>query len=132
MEKNGQSAIEFLILIGVVISFFLIFLFAIQGSISSKVIENTDLTLKEIALNVINEVNLASNSVDGYYREFEIPSKILGNEYEINITDGIVYIRTLDNERALSLPAVSVVGDVYIGKNIIRKEEGVVYLNYDI
>ena len=132
MKKNGQSAIEFSILIGVVISFFLIFLFAIQGSISSKVIENTDLTLKEIALNVINEVNLASNSVDGYYREFEIPSKILGKEYEINITDGIVYIRTLDNERALSLPAVSVVGDVYIGKNIIRKEEGVVYINYDI
>lgn len=132
MKKNGQSAIEFLILIGVVISFFLIFLFAIQGSISSKVIENMDLTLKEIALNVINEVNLASNSVDGYYREFEIPSKILGNEYEINITDGVVFIRTLDNERALSLPAVSVVGDVYIGKNIIRKEEGVVYLNYDI
>jgi len=131
MEKNGQSAIEFLILTGAVISFFLLFLFAIQGNISAQVIENTDSTLKEIALNVVNEVNLASDSVDGYYREFEIPSRVLGKEYEINITDGIIYIRTSDNERALSLLAVSVLGDVYIGKNIIRKEEGVVYLNYD-
>ena len=129
MNKKAQSAIEFVILVGAMLFFFLAFLFAIQGNIADKVKENKNLVTKEIALTVQNEINLASESSDGYYREFEIPNNILGTDYDITVTEGLVYVRTIDGKHAIALPVPEVIGDVSQGTNVIRKEEGAVYLN---
>jgi len=67
MNKKAQSAIEFVILVGVVVFFFLTFLFVIEGNIIDQVKDNKNLVTKEIALTVQNEINLASESSDGYY-----------------------------------------------------------------
>lgn len=129
MNKKGQSAIEFIILVGAVFFFFIAFSFAIQGNIADKTKEKRDLIINDIGLTVQDEVNLASQSSDGYLREFKVPPNLLGYEYDISIVDGWVYVRTTNGKHATAYPLAPVIGEIQKGTNRIRKESGQVYLN---
>jgi len=129
MNNKVQSAIEFVILVGVIFFFFISFLFAVQLNIYDKARDSRKLVIQEIALTMQDEINLAADSSDGYYRKFEIPEKVANLDYEINITAGTVYVRTINGKHALALPVTNVVGQPNITVNVIRKENGVVYLN---
>jgi len=129
VKSKAQSAIEFVILVGAVLFFFVVFLLAVQFNISDKARENRNLVVQEIALRVQDEVNLASQSSDGYYREFKIPENVLGLEYDINLTEDLVYVRTTNGKYAIALPVTEVIGNVLKGDNVIRKDTGQVYLN---
>jgi len=127
--KKGQSAIEFMILIGAVTFLFLSFLLAINQSISDANERNKDLLVKEIALTVQNEISIASKAIDGYQRNFSIPLVIVGNDYHINILSSLVFINTTDGKHSLALPVANVTGSVKKGSNIIKKLNSTVYLN---
>ena len=128
-DKKAQSAIEFLIIVSAVLFIFLGLLYGVQYNIGEKIRDRNNLEIKELALTVQEEINLAASSTDGYERNFNIPDEIVNRDYEINITDGFVYVRTNDGEFALALPVQNVNGDVIKGNNFIRKRDGAVYLN---
>ncbi|MDP3026962.1 MAG: hypothetical protein Q8N63_04590 [Nanoarchaeota archaeon] len=131
-SKRSQSAIEFFILTGFLLFSFTIFFVAVQWNMSDTIREREELAVKNVAVTVQEEINSASQSMDGYYRNFTIPEKINGRKYEINITGGeTVYLRTVDGRYALALPVQKVTGDLVKKPliNTIRKEDGVVYLN---
>ncbi len=128
-RKKAQSAIEFVILVGTVTFFFITFLFAIQLNISERTKENKNLALQELALSVQDEINLAMESTDGYYREFEIPEKVINTDYDISASGGFVYLRTIDGKYGISFPVTNVTGEVKKGTNVIRKEGGIICLN---
>ena len=128
-NKLAQSAIEFLILVGAVLFFIIIFIYAVQSNITGKVVEEINIAIKEIAFTLQDEINLAAESVDGYYREFKLPEKALNKDYEISIIDGFVHVKTFDEKYALSLPIQDVVGQPKVGLNAIKKENGTIYLN---
>ena len=128
-KKKSQSAIEFVILVGAVFFFFIIFLLAVQFNISDKTKEKINLVINDIALGVQNEINLAAESSDGYYREFKVSEKVIRWDYDINVTEGSIYARTVDGKYAVSYFTVDVNGDVQKGTNVIRKELGKVCLN---
>jgi len=130
MKKRAQSAVEFIVLVGFVIFFVVAFLLVVQGNISGRVVESRNLVVKDIAFTVVDEVNLAANSVDGYYRNFTLPEKIINEDYNITVVDGFVYVATLDGRYTITLPVgENVVGDVVKRENTIRRAAGVVYLN---
>lgn len=128
MKKRGQGSIEFIIVLGVVLLFFVIFFGIIKMNQANKYEENEEKMFQNIVLDVRDEINIAAGSTDGYYREFQIPTNVYGKDYEINISsNGYVY---LTSERyAVSYKASNVTGEVKKGPNIIRKENGTVYLN---
>ncbi len=128
-SKRSQSAIEFIILVGFILFFFTTFFLAIQGNISDKLEERKTLRIKEIALAVQDEINLASQSSEGYYREFKIPNDISGQDYEVEIIEEMVYVKTQDGKHAIALPVQNVTGQIEKPDNIIKKENGVVKLN---
>jgi hypothetical protein len=128
-NKLGQSALEFLILVMVVFVIFLGLIASVQYNIGQKNKDIYERELKEVGLNVQNEIELAHSSSDGYVRDFEILKLIGGKNYEINITEGVIYVRTEDLEFAVIFSIEDVVGDVVKGVNRIRREGGVVYLN---
>lgn len=127
--RKGQSAIEFIALVGAVGFFFLAFLFVLDMNLADKTWENRNLMTKEIALTVQNEISAASGSTDGYRREFNIPLYVVDMDYDINITGVFVYIRTVDGRHALALLVPNVTGNVIKGQNVIRKNSGIVSLN---
>jgi len=127
--KKGQSSIEFLILVGALLFIFILFLGLFQQNISQKTIEQRNQEITELALTVKNEISLATEASDGYQRQFEIPKTLLGKDYDINVTQGSVYIRTKDGRNALALPVYNVTGEINKTTNNIRKVNGSIYLN---
>ncbi len=128
-SKSSQSAIEFIILIGVVIFFFTVFFIALSQSMSEKTRQRQSNSVEDVAINVQEEINLASKSSEGYNRNFKIPYDIGGRKYDINLTQGLVYIKTSDNKDALALPVQNVSGQLRKGDNLIKKNNGIIYLN---
>lgn len=128
-NKSAQGAIEFLILIGGVLFFFVVFLFIIQQDTGEKLKERRNLALKEIASIVKDEIAFAFESTEGYSRNFELPNNLDGINYEVSIINEFVYAKTTEGEHALALPVLNVTGQPVIGTNSIRKINGTVYLN---
>ncbi len=129
MNIKGQSAIEFLILVMAILFLFVGLLYFIYGKIADTQNEALSVAVNEIALTVQDEINLAHGSADGYSRQFFLPSNINGLEYEANIIEDSVYVRTTNGRHAVALPVSEVTGDVLIGNNLVYKISGVVYLN---
>ncbi|MCK5342396.1 MAG: hypothetical protein KAR20_03280 [Candidatus Heimdallarchaeota archaeon] len=127
--KRAQVSIEFIMILGALLFFASIFMLVIQGNMEDRMYQRENILVKEIALIVQNEINLALQSGDGYLREFELPQKAGNLNYEINIDSGIVYIKTTNSRHALTLQVADVVGDINITKNTIEKINGVLYLN---
>lgn len=128
-NKKSQTPTEFVILLGFVLLFFIVFFVIIQGNISDKIKEKQALAVKEIALTAQNEINLALEVSDGYYREFKLPENANGQDYNITIIENIIYIKTSDNKHAMILPVINVTGNITKGMNTIKKENGEVKLN---
>ncbi|MEA3248199.1 MAG: hypothetical protein U9Q73_00675 [Nanoarchaeota archaeon] len=127
--KKAQVSVEFIIILGTILFFASIFLLVIQENTRDKTYQRENLLVKEIALIVQSEVSLALQSGDGYLREFELPQKAGNLDYEINITSGVIYVKTTNNRHALTLPVAAVVGEINITTNTIKKTNGVIYLN---
>ena len=129
INKKSQTALEFLVLTGVIFFFFIGYLSFIQIGMSDKIYEKMDSRVKETALTIQNEISLAVESSDGYSREFRLPSDINGIDYSVSIDEALVYVRTDDGRHAIALPVKNVTGQIIIGGNIIIKENGIVKLN---
>jgi len=129
MGKKIQASIEFVIMLGFVLLFFSVFLLIIQGNMNSKLIEKKNLMVKEVAFEVQDEINLALEARDGYRREFEIPDKISNQDYDITITEEMIYLNTTDGKNALALPIPNVTGNVQKGTNKVRKDNGQIFIN---
>jgi uncharacterized protein YpmB len=127
MKKRGQGIIEFVVLFGVALLFFVVIMASIQEKQSQRNKEKERIIVQNIALDVQDEINLAAGSSDGYRRNFQIPANILGKDYEIEITQGYV-VAKLDGY-IVDYEVFNVTGLIIEGDNLIRKENGIVYLN---
>ena len=127
--RLGQSALEFVLIFGTVLFFFVLMLGAFQSNIHDKVSEKQDRELREIVNSVHDEISLASSSSDGYRRSFTVPQDVLGLPYSIQIVDDLVFGKTNDERHAVVSPIERVTGNILLGTNVIRKENGSVYLN---
>jgi len=128
-NKKAQTGIEFFILLIAVAIIFSILLGVIQVTLLDKTNERNEIVFRENALTIQNEINLAASASDGYKREFYIPQKIIGKDYEISIIDDFIYMKTLDEKYALALEIPKTNGTFIKGDNIIRKEYGEILLN---
>jgi hypothetical protein len=129
MEKKAQSAVEFIILLGVMLFIFLAYTQVFQKNLAEKSKEQRVFLIQDLALTVQNEIDLASSSTSGYERTFKVPEKILNIEYSISLVDNSVYVITNDNKIATSLPIQNVTGEIQKGDNFIKKNESGVYIN---
>jgi len=106
-----------------------LFLLVVQQDTSEESYKKENILLKDIALTVQNEINLAVESGDGYLREFDLPEKAGNLDYEIIIDNKIIYIKTTPLRHALTVPSPEIIGNVNKTHNIIKKTSGVIYLN---
>ena len=83
--------------------------------------------MQNVALSVRDEINLAAGSSEGYRRNFTIQENILGKDYFINVSEGIVYVSI--GNKGFSYITANVNGSINKGVNSLKKENGTVYLN---
>ncbi len=129
MKKRAQSAMEFSLLIGVILFIFLSFLFVFQQDVARKSIEKRNMAFEELALTVQNELNIAAKATDGYRREFIIPNKVLGVDYSITLISNSIYLNSTNGKHAMSFPGQNVTGILTKGTNVITKINSTIYLN---
>ena len=89
--------------------------------------EKEQIIVQNVALNVQDEISLASGSTDGYSRSFSIPQEILGENYDITVANG--YVNVSLKKFAVFYKVAEVQGSIQKGNNFIKKENGAVYLN---
>jgi len=118
-----------MIVISFIAFFFILFIGAIQSKMMDKTYEKKNIIIKDIVKNVKEEINLAAQSQDGYYREFEIPDKIINDEYGIYLFGRVVYANTTDQKHAIALSTANATGILKKGTNIIQKQNGEINLN---
>lgn len=128
-EKKAQGSIEFLILTGVIVLFLTLFFLAIQESNAERLNDEKRIYVQNIAFSIQDELNIALKSSNGYLRKFEVPEKIFGLEYEAELTENVIYVKTVDGKHAIALPITNVTGQIMKGSNLIKKENNTVYLN---
>lgn len=129
MKKISQASLEFLILVGFLLMSFVVFFLVIQINLSDKVRERANTEISEIANIVQNEIDLATQSSEGYSREFRLPLAGYLGDYSLNISDGLLFVESEDKEYILTLAVKNVSGQAVKGVNIIKNENGTIKLN---
>lgn len=129
MGDRGQSAIELVVLVIFVMIFFSAFLAALQINRADMVREKRVIFMNDVAMSVRDEINLATSSVDGYIRTFNVPSDAFGLPINVSIQENFVYVMSIDGRNALVQPILNVSGNLSSGTNFIRRANGSVYLN---
>ena len=104
-KNNAQFSIEFIVLIAFM---FLVFLGFISA-VTSRIIEAKENERQQIAEDIAalarNEIDIAKSMVDGYARNFNLPTKIKGNSYTIEIIDNReLVVKYLDKEYVEFIP----------------------------
>jgi len=128
MKTKAQSGMEFMIISATVLLFFTLIFLSIQRNVSEKQKEQEIIVVENLALSVQEEISIALSASEGYSREFIVPEKIFGKDYEIQIVDNsTIYVKSPISAIALSTGKIN--GDILKGINIIKKENGKVYLN---
>ncbi|MEM2121399.1 MAG: hypothetical protein QXU20_01935 [Candidatus Woesearchaeota archaeon] len=127
LNLKSQVGFEFVLLVGIVFLFFGITTYAIIELSDRIRYEAESEQLKDLGLRIKQEIILATNAQDGYYRTFELPVTINGKNYSISVEGSFLVIRT-DN-RAYYTRIGNFTGFFNISHNEIRRENGVVYLN---
>jgi hypothetical protein len=129
LNKKAQVAMEFMILIGFLMFVFSMIFISIHENMNVKTDERKNLMVKQVAIEVQDEINLASQSIDGYRREFWLPYDLSGENYTVVIVDDLVSVKTFSERHAVALPVLNVSGMIIKGNNVITKKNGEVNLN---
>jgi hypothetical protein len=131
MESKAQTGIEFLIIASIAFLILSTFFILINAGVEDKNKEKETLLVRNLALSVVDEVNIAFESSNGYTRYFNIPETIIGKDFEISVVNNkSVYVVTDDNSVSMSIKQIS--GDVRKGDNKIQKLNETIYLNLGV
>lgn len=127
VSKKGQLTVQFLILVGVMFIVFIVFIAGLGSKYKEIEDSEESVIVKDIGLKIKKEIDLVPSLSDGYERNFEVPLYIKGKNYSIFTGSGYLSVYTADHEFTARIP--NIVGSVSKGENVIRKIDGVIYVN---
>ncbi|MBN1544281.1 hypothetical protein JW898_02350 [Candidatus Woesearchaeota archaeon] len=120
-------AFEFVILVAVLFTAVIIFTAFVRDNFNEVQGDTDYFKLKDVALSVKAELNLAIALDDGYQRAFFVPLTIDGLEYNITRENGFLMFSAAGAEYTVSVPPYT--GTLQKGNNVIRKVDGAVEVN---
>jgi hypothetical protein len=136
-RKKAQSSMEFVILTGFMVLTFLVFYIVIQSKLIESNRDSTDKAMKQVETLIVNELKVAESVTDGYYREFSLPPRINGLDYNVSIMAGAgdtpeIVIKYGGKERVYFVPQTYVASTSTAGKgmNNISKDNGLILLQH--
>ena len=126
-DRRAQVAFEFVILVAVLFTALIVFTSFVQDNFKEVQSDTDYFKLKDLAVSVKSELNLAIALEDGYQRYFYVPLTIDGLEYNITRDDGMLIFESEDAEYSVSVP--SYLGTLQKGNNMIKKDDGAIGVN---
>jgi hypothetical protein len=129
--RKAQTSMEFVILTGFMIIAFSVFYITIQAKLVEANRDSTDISARQVETLVVNEIKVAESVGDGYYREFELPQRVNGLDYNVSIMSGMggmpeVVVKYNGKERVYFVSQGYVDNESTVGKgyNNITKVNG--------
>jgi hypothetical protein len=128
---KGQSSVEFMVYIGILLVILSVFLWSsnsLQSRLNEVKIQNE---AQQLCDKVAFEINTAVRSGNGYKRNFYMEKNFFGvSDFEINIDDYTIYL-TWDNFSVISnIITKNITGTVTQGRiNTIENRGGIIYVN---
>lgn len=137
--KKGQTAIETLVLVGILTFFLILTLAAVSDDLLKAGDEAYVSLLKDVADVLEGEAAIAAGSAEGYSHPFRLPATLNGKPYAVSITNS-TSISSQTNQTVVSVaPGLlsvkinitrflprDVRGNLVRGRNTVSKEEGLV------
>ena len=132
MPKKSQVSIEFAVLIAFMFLIFVAFIAVITSKVAESE-ENERLKIAEdIATLAKNEIDLAKSASDGYARNFDLPARIEGDSYSIEVIGNRELVVDYIDKEHVSFLQEKICGDIFITNNEIDRENGVVCINSNL
>ncbi len=125
--KKGQMAIQFILLISFIFLVYLVFVSFQSSMVKDQEDQYRNIVVKDMALKLGEEVNLASRMKDGYQREVVLPNYLDGFNYSINIAGTELIVSSGDESFSVSIPPIN--GSFVIGTNLICKQQNIICVN---
>lgn len=127
MKRKAQVAFEFVVLVSVAFMALLVFTTFVADNFESAESDTEYYRLKDAALSVRSEINLASTLQDGYQRSFFVPLTIDGLDYNITKNSDFLSLQSEGADYQVRVPPFT--GAVVKGNNNIKKTNGTIELN---
>ena len=124
---KAQVSIEFFIFVSIVIVISISFSLHSATQIKDFNRQKESDAIKDLAIKIQREIFLASNVEDGYFRKFDVPSRVSGYNYTIAYSNSSLSVSSANSYYLVRIP--SIVGNVTNGTNRINKTNGVIYVN---
>ncbi len=125
--KNAQLSLEFMYAVMILLFLALVFVFASGSKLSDFKREKDAFLMKDVALTVRNEINVAYAMEPGYVRTFELPETLEGSGYSITMDGGFIDVSMGGQQIVVAAQPVN--GSLVKGSNLIRRVNGNVTLN---
>jgi hypothetical protein len=127
LTERAQVAFEFVLLVAILFTALIVFTSFVRDNFNDVETDTDYYKLKDLAISVKSELNLAIALEDGYQRYFFIPLTIDGLEYNLTRDDGILMFLSSNAEYSVSVPPYA--GTLQKGNNVIRKQDGAIEVN---
>lgn len=127
--RQGQSSLEFVIIVGAMLLFFIIVLMNVSEQREVRAEEERAFLVKDTVISIQQELVLAAGARDGYERTFTLPENVINQAYNVSIIGDLVYLSTENGKHSLALPVPDLNGTLIIGRNTVKKLNGRVLLN---
>jgi len=124
---KSQSAMEFLILIGLAFLATILFVTISVNEIKEFKSQKDFFLIKDLALKLQKEVSIAATVEDGYERNFDLPNKLESTDYFITTKNTSITVNSSGTVFSVTIPII--IGNFTKGNNKIEKISGKVYIN---
>lgn len=128
---KGQSSVEFMIFISIIMMILAIFLWS-NMSIQNKITGiKTKVEAQELSDKIAFEINTAVRTGDGYRRDFYVEKDFFGvSEFDISVDDYSVFIDWYKGSVVSSIIIKNITGTINKGrKNTIENKNEVIYVS---
>ena len=125
---RGQIAVEFMMMVMLAFVFLVTVLIIVGFYTERAAVQKRQALLEEQAAAIQQELLLAAGAMDGYQRNFTLPSEIGGNYYTVTNAQRTLTI-AIGNETILNKPIPPVSGTITKGTNRIRRMAGQIVID---
>tara|TARA_Y100000031_G_C8156413_1_gene354803 strand:- start:196 stop:594 length:399 start_codon:yes stop_codon:yes gene_type:complete len=131
MKIKGQIAMEFLWFVGIGMLLLAIFLVLLYTHYQEELLEKRFSSLEDLGITLQDELILASQVHEGYYRAFIIPEEVERNPISIfiNNTANVMFIEYRSVNYSFRIPS-NTTGSFEEGtENVIQQDDGIIRMN---